>query len=59
MINNVQSLKDKAKNFAVDNKLNVQVVLQNFMFERFLEGFAEVSEKIGQLKMMAKDGKKN
>lgn len=37
MINNVQSLKDKAKNFAKENNLNVQVVLQNFMFERFLE----------------------
>ena len=37
MINNVQSLKDKAKNFANQNNLPVQVVLQNFMFERFLD----------------------
>ena len=37
MINNVQALKDKAKNFAKQNNLPVQVVLQNFMFERFLE----------------------
>ncbi len=37
MINNVQSLKDKSKNFAKENKLSVQQVLQNYMFERFLE----------------------
>lgn len=37
MISNVQSLKDKAKKFAKENNLDVQVVLQNFMFERFLE----------------------
>lgn len=37
MINNVQSLKDRAKNFAKQNNLLVQQVLQNYMFERFLE----------------------
>ncbi len=37
MINNVQSLKDKSKNFAKENNLSVQQVLQNYMFERFLE----------------------
>lgn len=37
MIDNVQSLKDKAKNFALKNNLEVQQVLQNYMFERFLE----------------------
>lgn len=45
MIDNVQSLKDKAKNFANKNKLNVQVVLQNFMFERFLERLSKSKYK--------------
>ena len=40
MISNVQSLKDKAKGFASNNNLQVQVVLQNFMFERFLARLA-------------------
>ena len=37
MITNIQSLKDKAKNFAKVNNLSVGQVLQNYMFERFLE----------------------
>lgn len=37
MIKNIQSLMDKSKNFAKDNGLSVQEVLQNYMFERFLE----------------------
>lgn len=37
MIKNVQSLKDRANNFAKENNLTVQQVLQNYMFERFLE----------------------
>ena len=37
MITNIQSLKDKAKNCAKQNNLSVQQVLQNYMFERFLE----------------------
>ena len=37
MINNAQSLKDRAKNIAKEKNLDVQVVLQNYMFERFLE----------------------
>ncbi len=45
MINNVQSLKDKAKNFANKNNLQVQVVLQNFMFERFLERLSKSKYK--------------
>lgn len=45
MIDNVQSLKDKAKNFADKNNLQVQVVLQNFMFERFLERLSESKYK--------------
>lgn len=36
MIKNVQSLKDRANNFAKENNLTVQQVLQNYMFERFL-----------------------
>lgn len=45
MINNVQSLKDKAKNFAYKNNIQVQVVLQNFMFERFLERLSKSKYK--------------
>ncbi len=37
MIKNIQSLMDKSKNFAKNNGLSVQEVLQNYMFERFLE----------------------
>lgn len=37
MINSVQSLKDKAKNYALEHNVAVQYVLQNYMFERFLE----------------------
>ena len=37
MITNIQSLKDKAKNCAKENGISVQQVLQNYMFERFLE----------------------
>ena len=37
MIKNVQSLKDKSKIFADKNNLSVQQVIQNYMFERFLE----------------------
>ena len=37
MIKNIQSLMDKSKNFAKSNGLSVQEVLQNYMFERFLE----------------------
>lgn len=36
MITNIQSLRDKSKNFAIENNLSVQQVLQNYMFERFL-----------------------
>ena len=47
MIKNIQSLMDKSKNFAKDNELSVQEVLQNYMFERFLERLSksEYSEK--------------
>ena len=36
MIKNIQSLMDKSKNFAKNNGLSVQQVLQNYMFERLL-----------------------
>ena len=47
MIKNIQSLMDKSKNFAKDNGLSVQEVLQNYMFERFLERLSksEYNEK--------------
>ena len=37
MIKNIQSIMDKSKNFAKEKGLSVQEVLQNYMFERFLE----------------------
>lgn len=48
MIKNVQSLKDRANNFAKENNLTVQQVLQNYMFERFLErlSFSEYKENL-------------
>lgn len=41
------SLKEKIKNYAKSNKIAAQVVLQNYMFERFLErlSVSEYSEK--------------
>ena len=45
MINNVQSLKDKAKNFANKNDLEVRQVLQNYLFERFLERLSKSKYK--------------
>lgn len=45
MIDNAQSLKDKAKNFAIKNNLEVQQVLQNYMFERFLERLSKSKYK--------------
>ena len=37
------SLKEKIKNYAKSNKIAAQVVLQNYMFERFLERFLFLS----------------
>lgn len=45
MIDNAQALKDKAKNFAIKNNLEVQQVLQNYMFERFLERLSKSKYK--------------
>ena len=41
------SLKEKIKNYATSNKIAAQVVLQNYMFEHFLErlSVSEYSEK--------------
>lgn len=45
MITNIQSLKDKARNCAKRNNLTVQQVLQNYMFERFLERLSKSTYK--------------
>lgn len=45
MITNVQSLNAKARNFAIENNLSVQQVLQNYMFERFLERLSKSQYK--------------
>lgn len=41
MIKNIDSLKDKAKNCADRNNLSIQQVLQNYMFERFLDRLSQ------------------
>lgn len=41
MSSKVMSLKGKIKNYAKSNNLTAQVVLQNYMFERFLERMSE------------------
>ena len=45
MIKNIQSLMDKSKNFAKEKGLSVQEVLQNYMFERFLERLSKSEYK--------------
>lgn len=45
MIKNIQSLMDKSKNFAKENGISVQEVLQNYMFERFLERLSKSDYK--------------
>lgn len=45
MINNVQSLKDKARNIAKLNNLTIQEVLQNYMFECFLDRLSKSKYK--------------
>ena len=54
MIKNIQSLMDKSKNFAKDNELSVQEVLQNYMFERFLERLSK-SNTISKVKQFDVD----
>lgn len=55
MITNIQSLMDKSKNFAKDNNLSVQQVLQNYMFERFL---VRLSKSKYKDKFIIKEGEK-
>ena len=45
MITNIQSLMDKSKKFAKENNLSVQQVLQNYMFERFLDRLSKSEYK--------------
>lgn len=37
MTMSAQALKDKSRNIAKQNRISVQEVLQNYMFERILE----------------------
>lgn len=48
MSSKAMSLKGRIKNYARSNKIAAQVVLQNYMFERFLErlSISEYSEKL-------------
>ena len=45
MIKNEKSLIDRAKNYAVENNITVNDVLQNFMFERVLERISNSNYK--------------
>lgn len=47
MSSKAMGLKGKIKNYAKSNNIAAQVVLQNYMFERFLErlSVSEYSEK--------------
>ena len=45
MIKNIQSLMDKSKNYAKENNVSVQQVLQNYMFERFWERLSKSEYK--------------
>lgn len=45
MIKNIQSLMDKSKNYAKKKNISVQQVLQNYMFERFLERLSKSKYK--------------
>lgn len=45
MINNVQSLNARAKKFALENNLSVRQIMQNYMFERFLERLSKSEYK--------------
>ena len=47
MSSKAMSLKGKIKNYAKNNNIAAQVVLQNYMFERFLErlSLSEYSDK--------------
>ena len=45
MIKNIQSLMDKSKNYAKENNVSVQQVIQSYMFERFLERLSKSEYK--------------
>ena len=45
MSSKAMSLKAKIKNYAKKNKITVQVVLQNQMFERFLARLSATHER--------------
>lgn len=45
MIKNAKSLKDKARNIAIENNISIQQVLQNYMFERVLERLSKSKYK--------------
>jgi hypothetical protein len=53
MSSKAMSLKAKIKNYAKDNNIAAQVVLQNYMFERFL---ARLSESEYREKFVIKGG---
>lgn len=53
MSGNAMSLKARIKNFAMKNSIAAQVVLQNYMFERFLE---RLSKSEYQEKFVIKGG---
>ena len=45
MIKNAKSLMDKSRNLAVSCNITVNEVLQNYMFERFLERLSKSEYK--------------
>lgn len=45
MSNKAMSLKAKIKNLAKSKDMSVQVILQNYMFERFLERISKLQYK--------------
>ena len=45
MSSKAMSLKAKIKNYAKNNKIAAQVVLQNYMFERFLARLSQSEYK--------------
>ena len=45
MSSKAMSLKGKIKNYAKSNSIAAQVVLQNYMFERFLERLSMINRR--------------
>ena len=46
MSSKAMSLKAKIRNYAKDNRIAAQVVLQNYMFERFLARLSQSAKSI-------------